>query len=60
MKEIFENYVEYSFGAREQLPFKFKQFEYNYRKYFPKAGGGGGGTFVFLWLATGGARCFLA
>jgi 2-polyprenyl-3-methyl-5-hydroxy-6-metoxy-1,4-benzoquinol methylase len=40
MKEIFENYVEHSFGAREQAAYKFKQFEYNYLKYFPKDKGG--------------------
>ncbi len=38
MKDIFDNYVEHSFGAREQASFKFKQFEYNYRPYFPEAG----------------------
>jgi 2-polyprenyl-3-methyl-5-hydroxy-6-metoxy-1,4-benzoquinol methylase len=36
MEKIFENYVEHSFGAKEQAIFKFKQFEFNYRKYFPK------------------------
>jgi len=35
MKEIFENYVEHAFGAREQTLCKFEQFEFNYRKYFP-------------------------
>ena len=36
MKEIWDNYVEHSFGEQEQAIFKFKQFENNYRKYFPK------------------------
>jgi 2-polyprenyl-3-methyl-5-hydroxy-6-metoxy-1,4-benzoquinol methylase len=40
MKEIFENYVEHSFGVREQAAFKFKQFEYNYRECFPEDKGG--------------------
>lgn len=35
MKEIFENYVEHSLGGNQQAIFKFRQFEYNYRKYFP-------------------------
>jgi len=36
MEKIFESYVENTFGTREQAVFKFKQFEHNYRKYFPK------------------------
>jgi 2-polyprenyl-3-methyl-5-hydroxy-6-metoxy-1,4-benzoquinol methylase len=36
MKEIFENYVEHSFCTKGQAAFKFKQFEYNYQKHFPK------------------------
>ena len=36
MKDIFENYVDHSFGSRQQAEFKFKQFEFNYKKYFPK------------------------
>jgi len=35
MKEIFDNYVESSFDGCHQATFKFKQFESNYRKYFP-------------------------
>ena len=36
MKEIFDTYVENAFGNREQAKFKFKQFGYNYKKYFPQ------------------------
>lgn len=36
MKEIFENYVEISFDGFEQAEFKFKQFDINYKGYFPK------------------------
>ncbi len=36
MKEIFENYIENAFGERKQAEFKFRQFEYNYRKFFPQ------------------------
>jgi 2-polyprenyl-3-methyl-5-hydroxy-6-metoxy-1,4-benzoquinol methylase len=36
MKEIFDDYVNNSFGSEEQAEFKFKQFEYNYKKYFPE------------------------
>jgi SAM-dependent methyltransferase len=36
MKEIFDNYVEHSFGALKQAPFKYSQFKYNYKKFFPK------------------------
>jgi 2-polyprenyl-3-methyl-5-hydroxy-6-metoxy-1,4-benzoquinol methylase len=35
MKEIFDNYVEASFDGFQQAVFKFKQFESNYKKYFP-------------------------
>lgn len=36
MKEIFNTYIENAFGNREQAKFKFKQFEYNYKRYFPQ------------------------
>jgi 2-polyprenyl-3-methyl-5-hydroxy-6-metoxy-1,4-benzoquinol methylase len=36
MKEIFDDYVNNSFGSETQAEFKIKQFEYNYRKYFPE------------------------
>ncbi len=36
MKDIFDNYVETSFDGFQQATFKFKQFELNYKKYFPK------------------------
>lgn len=35
MKEILDNYVENTLGEKKQAQFKFKQFEYNYKKYFP-------------------------
>lgn len=35
MKEIFDSYVENAFGEEKQAIFKFKQFEINYKKYFP-------------------------
>ncbi len=35
MQEIFNSYVENSFGEEKQAVFKFKQFEINYKKYFP-------------------------
>ncbi len=35
MKEIFDTYVDNAFGAYEQANFKFRQFEKNYRRYFP-------------------------
>jgi ATP-dependent DNA helicase RecG len=35
MKEIFDNYVETSFDGLEQAEFKFNQFEFNYKKFFP-------------------------
>lgn len=35
MKEIFDDYVRNAFGSEVQAEFKFKQFEYNYRGYFP-------------------------
>lgn len=34
MQEIFDNYVEHSFGNRLQSKLKIKQFEFNYKKYF--------------------------
>jgi len=37
MKEIFDNYMENAFGERKQAEFKFKQFEYNYKKFFPQS-----------------------
>lgn len=36
MKDIFDTYVEHTFGSKEQARFKFNQFEFNYKKYFPK------------------------
>lgn len=36
MQEIWDNYVDHSLGERKQAEFKFKQFEYNYKKYFPR------------------------
>jgi len=37
MKEIFDTYVDNTFdGIRKQADFKFIQFEYNYKKYFPQ------------------------
>lgn len=35
MKEIFDTYVETTFEGNGQAEFKFKQFECNYRSYFP-------------------------
>jgi O-antigen chain-terminating methyltransferase len=35
MQEIFDSYVENSFGEEKQAVFKFRQFEQNYKKYFP-------------------------
>lgn len=35
MKEVFENYIENSFDGGSQAVFKFKEFEHNYRKFFP-------------------------
>jgi 2-polyprenyl-3-methyl-5-hydroxy-6-metoxy-1,4-benzoquinol methylase len=35
MKEIFETYIENAFCKKEQAEFKFKQFEINYKQYFP-------------------------
>lgn len=35
MQEIFDSYIENSFGEFNQAEFKFKQFEVNYKKYFP-------------------------
>jgi len=36
MKEIFDRYLEYTFGEAKQAHFKFKQFAYNYRRFLPK------------------------
>jgi 2-polyprenyl-3-methyl-5-hydroxy-6-metoxy-1,4-benzoquinol methylase len=36
VKEIFESYIENAFGERKQAEFKFRQFEYNYRRFFPQ------------------------
>lgn len=36
MKDIFDKYVETSLGEKEQAKFKFKQFEFNYKKFFPE------------------------
>lgn len=36
MKEIFDNYIETSFGEFQQAGFKFKQFDTNYRRFFPR------------------------
>jgi 2-polyprenyl-3-methyl-5-hydroxy-6-metoxy-1,4-benzoquinol methylase len=36
MKDIFDDYVANSFGAEEQATGKFKQFEKNYKHYFPE------------------------
>lgn len=35
MKEIFDRYIETSFDGRHQAAFKLKQFEFNYRPFFP-------------------------
>lgn len=35
MKEIFNNYIENAFDDYKQAEFKFKQFENNYRDFFP-------------------------
>lgn len=35
MKEIFDTYIESAFGEYRQAEFKYKQFEVNYRKWFP-------------------------
>lgn len=35
MKEIFDNYIETTFGTFQQACFKFKQFDTNYRRFFP-------------------------
>lgn len=35
MKDIFDTYIDNAFGKREQAVFKFDDFEYNYRKFFP-------------------------
>jgi 2-polyprenyl-3-methyl-5-hydroxy-6-metoxy-1,4-benzoquinol methylase len=36
MKDIFDTYVENTFGDHKQADFKIKQFEINYRPFFPK------------------------
>lgn len=36
MKRLFDNYVETAFDGFEQAAFKFKQFELNYKQYFPQ------------------------
>jgi len=36
MKDIFDNYIENAFDGYKQAEFKFKQFENNYRRYFPE------------------------
>lgn len=36
MKEILDTYVENTLGEKKQAQFKFKQFEYNYKQYFPE------------------------
>lgn len=35
MKEIFDTYIDNAFGEHKQAQFKFGQFEYNYRRFFP-------------------------
>jgi 2-polyprenyl-3-methyl-5-hydroxy-6-metoxy-1,4-benzoquinol methylase len=35
MKEIFDDYVNNSFGSERQATAKFKQFDFNYKKFFP-------------------------
>lgn len=35
MRELFDSYIENSFIEKKQATFKFKQFYFNYRKYFP-------------------------
>lgn len=35
MKEIFDSYIKVAFGSYEQASFKFKQFEVNYKHFFP-------------------------
>lgn len=36
MKEISDKYIEITFAGQGQGEFKFRQFEYNYKKYFPE------------------------
>jgi 2-polyprenyl-3-methyl-5-hydroxy-6-metoxy-1,4-benzoquinol methylase len=36
MKELFDNYVENAFGEFKQAEFKFEQFAFNYKKFFPR------------------------
>ena len=35
MQNVFDSYIENAMGEEEQAEFKFRQFEYNYKKYFP-------------------------
>jgi cyclopropane fatty-acyl-phospholipid synthase-like methyltransferase len=35
MQEIWNNYVEHSFGEAKQAEFKFQQYEFNYKAHFP-------------------------
>ena len=35
MKEILDSYIKVAFGSYEQAKFKFKQFEVNYKRFFP-------------------------
>lgn len=35
MKEVFDTYIDNAFSERKQADFKFEQFEFNYKKYFP-------------------------
>jgi 2-polyprenyl-3-methyl-5-hydroxy-6-metoxy-1,4-benzoquinol methylase len=35
MQSVFDSYIENAMGEEEQADFKFRQFEYNYKKYFP-------------------------
>lgn len=37
MKEIFDEYIDTTFGDYKQADFKFKQFEVNYKKHFPES-----------------------
>lgn len=36
MKEVFDTYIENTFDGTAQAAFKFKQFEFNYRGFFPR------------------------
>jgi 2-polyprenyl-3-methyl-5-hydroxy-6-metoxy-1,4-benzoquinol methylase len=37
MNDFFKNYVTTAFDGNSQATFKFSQFDYNYRKYFPRS-----------------------